>query len=462
MNVAASAAKPAPSRVELMLTAPIFQTLLRLTLPTTAAMLATAMAAVAETVYVGRLGVEPLAAMALTFPMAMLMQMMSAGAMGGGVSSAISRAIGSGDIPRAHSLAWHALAIATLAAVIFMVFFWSLGPLIYHLLGGRDGSLQQALLYSNTLFSGALAVWWFNILASILRGTGNMMTPSLLTILAALLQVLLGAGLSLGLQLGPVQLPRLGMPGLALAQIAVFAGGALVLLWYLRSGRARLTLRLRGQQLQRRMFMDILRVGAVACLSPLQTVLTVLIFTGLVARFGTNALAGYGIGARLEFLLVPIAFSIGVASVPMVGMAVGAGNIKRARRVAWTAGAMATTTLGIIGLIVVLFPDLWARLFTDDTAVLESARSYLVAAGAGFGFFGTGLCLYFASQGAGHIVGPVLAGTLRLIVVALGGWWLLSIAAPAWTLFALAGFAMAIYGLATAGFVYFTRWGRSL
>lgn len=446
----------ASSRTELMLTAPIFRTLLRLTLPTTAAMLATALAAIAETVYVGRLGIEPLAAMALTFPMAMLMQMMSAGAMGGGVSSAISRAIGAGDLPRAHALAWHALAIATLAAAVFSLFFWSLGPVVYRLLGGRDGTLHQALLYSNTLFSGAIAVWWFNILASILRGTGNMLTPSLLTIIAALLQVLLGA--TLGLGLGPV--PQLGMPGLAMAQIIVFTAGTLVLLWYLRSGRARLKLHWRGWHLQREIFMDILKVGAISCLSPLQTVFTVLIFTGLVARFGTNALAGYGIGSRLEFLLVPIAFSIGVASVPMVGMAVGAGNIKRARRIAWTAGAMATSTLGVIGLVVIVFPDLWATLFTNDAAVLDSARSYLRAAGAGFALFGTGLCLYFASQGAGHIVGPVLAGTLRLIIVALGGWWLLSIDAPTWTLFALAGIAMALYGLATAGFVYFTRWGK--
>ena len=90
--------------------------------------------------------------------------------------------------------------------------------------------------------------------------------------------------------------------------------------------------------LTREMFFDILRVGALASFSPLQTVLTVLILTRLVAGFGTEALAGYGIGARLEFLLVPIAFAVGVACVPMVGMAIGARDVARARRVAWTGG----------------------------------------------------------------------------------------------------------------------------
>ena len=72
------------------------------------------------------------------------------------------------------------------------------------------------------------------------------------------------------------------------------------------------------------MFIDILKVGAIACFSPLQSVLTISIFTHMLASFGTEILAGYGIGARLEFMLTSIAFAVGIASVPMVGMAIGA------------------------------------------------------------------------------------------------------------------------------------------
>ncbi|WP_341705097.1 MATE family efflux transporter, partial [Ferrovibrio sp.] len=260
------------------------------------------------------------------------------------------------------------------------------------------------------------------------------------------------------LGLGPV--PRLGIAGVALGAVIAFGSGAVFLLWYLSAGRGRLRLRFSAFAPRWPIFADILKVGAVACLSPLQSVLTVLIFTGLVARFGTTALAGYGIGARLEFLLVPIAFSVGVACLPMVGMAVGARNIARARRVAWTAGAVAAGALGLIGLVVVVAPDLWSRLFTADPAVIAAARQYLTAAGPGFPFFGLGLCLYFASQGAGHIIGPVLTATLRLGIVAIGGWWLSGMDAPVWTLFALAGAAMAAYGLATLAVVYRTSWER--
>lgn len=437
-----------------LLSAPILPTLIRLSLPNTMAMTVTALAAMAETAYVGILGVEQLAAMALTFPMIMLMQMMSAGAMGGGVSSAISRALGAADLARANTLAIHAIIIAIGGGLVFTAFFWLLGPAIYAFLGGRGLALGEAILYSNTVFAGAMAVWLFNTLASVLRGTGRMGVPSTLTLVVVVLQIAIGG--TLGLGLGPV--PRFGMIGVGLGQVIAFLFGTLYLFWYLRSGRARLRLSFTGFKSDRALYVDILKVGALACLSSLQTVLTILIFTGLVARFGTVALAAYGIGARLEFLLVPISFSVGVASVPMVGMAMGARNIARARQVAWTAASIAGAALAIIAAIVIVVPDAWTTLFTQDEVVIATTRQYLTAAGFGFPFFGFGLCLYFASQGSGKVLGPVLGGTIRLVMVAVGGWWLTVSGAEVWTLFVLAGAAMVVYGIATGLLVKVTRW----
>ena len=138
------------------------------------------------------------------------------------------------------------------------------------------------------------------------------------------------------------------------------------------------------------MFIDILKVGAISCLAPLQSVLTILIFTKILAGFGTETLAGYGMGSRLEFLLIPITFAFGVASVPMVGMAMGAGLVTRARQVAWTAAAAAGLSVGLVGLIVAIKPALWVSLFTSDPGVTAAAYSYFAWAGPAFGFFGTG------------------------------------------------------------------------
>jgi Na+-driven multidrug efflux pump len=157
-------------------------------------------------------------------------------------------------------------------------------------------------------------------------------------------------------------------------------------------------------------------------------------------------------------MLIPIVVAIGVASVPLVGMAIGAGDVVRARRVAWTSGIAAAVLIGVLGIVVALFPDLWARLFTSDPAVLASTRSYFLWAGPAYAFFGLGMSLYFSSQGAGQVLGPVLAQSVRLVVVALGGWWLATSHAPAWTMFALVGVAMVAYGLAAAYAVYRVEW----
>jgi putative MATE family efflux protein len=438
-----------------MLNGPILPTLLRLAAPNVLAMVMTVLVGIAETYYVGRLGTAPLAAMALVFPFAMLTQMMSAGAMGGGVSASISRALGASDLPRAQTLLQHALVIGLGAGLLYSAIFLIWGPSFYSLLGGRDTVLHEAVRYATVLFAGAVLVWLINTLASVVRGTGNMRVPSVALVATAVLQIVLGGVLSLGA--GPVT--AMGMVGVAWGHIIATAAGVAYFLWYLMSGQGRLSLQMRGFKLQRNMFADILKVGAVACLSPVQSVLAILIFTGMLAQLGTEALAGYGIGQRLEFLLIPIAFGIGVASVPMVGMAMGAGKPARARRVAWVAGGVSAFNLGVIGAVVTWAPDLWSKLFTQDPLVLDFARQYLVTAGPAFAFFGLGLTLYFASQGAGQVIGPVLAGTVRLVLVAGAGYWLSLHQGTAGHFYTLVAWAMVLYGLVTVAAVKLTPWG---
>ena len=456
MNTTA-AIHPAPPvrRVDPLLDAPIAPTLVRFALPNMGAMLATALAAVAETTYVGGFGTSSLAGMALVFPMVMFQMMLSAGAMGGGVSSAVSRALGAGDTARAGALAAHAMWIGLAAGASTSALMLAFGPALFALLGGSGAALAQAVAYSNVAFLGSIGVWLLNTFASVIRGSGNMAVPSMTLLAVALAQIAIGGALGLGW--GPF--PRWGMAGVAAGQVIAYAAGAVFLFGYLRSGRSRVLLAVRTTALRADLLRDILKVGALACVAPLQTVLTILILTRLVAHFGTDALAGYGIGTRLEFLLVPIAFAIGVASVPLVGMAIGAGRIARARRVAWTAAAMATALLGVVGGVMALAPEVWTGQFTRDPAVVESAALYFRWAGPAYGLFGLGLCLYFSSLGAGKAGGPVLAGTLRLALVAVGGWWLAEAHAPAWTIFALVALGMAAYGIATVVAVRHADWG---
>jgi putative MATE family efflux protein len=431
----------------------ILPSLAKLAAPNLLGMLAAAAVSIAETAYVGRLGREALAAAALVLPTIMLMGMMSAGAMGGGVSSALSRALGARDLPRAEAIARHAAWIGIGFGLVFLGAMSLFARPIFHALGGRDSVLDLAAGYARIAFLGAVSVWTLNMLASVLRGSGSMTAPSLTLTASALAQIAIGGVLCFGLY----GAPRLEMAGVALGQVIAASTSALVLFALLHRRGARVKLRLIGP-LSGARFRDILQVGLPACLSPILSVSTVLVVTAIAARFGVETLAGYGIGARLEFLLIPIAFSVGVASLPMVGMAIGARDVARARRVAWTAGAMAAIGLGSVGFIVALFPDAWGQLFTSDHAVLEATRTYLRIVGPAFVFFGLGLALYFASQGAGRVLGPLVAGAARLAVVGIGGAYLVATQAPSWMLFALIALGMITFGALTALFVARTTW----
>ena len=446
---------PPPASKNPLLDGPILPTLLRLATPNVIALTAGVGVVVAETSYIGRLGTAPLAGMALVFPFVILTMTMSGGAMGGGVSSAIARALGAGDTARAAMLAIHALMIGVCFGLIFMVGMLLFGPQLLALLGGRGQVLAEATSYIQIFFAGAVIPWLMNTLASILRGTGNMKLPSALVLTSAALQIVLGGTLALGL--GPA--PQLGMRGVALGTLIAFSFSVITMGWYLLAGYGRVRLTMPRFRIQRDMFFDILKVGAIACFSPLQVVLAATIFTRFLADFGAEVLAGYGIGARLEFMLTSIAFAVGVASVPMVGMAIGAGQVARARRVAWTAGLVSFTSVGIVAGFIAVFPHLWVNLFTDDPAVRAASRHYLNIAAPFFAFIGLNISLYFSSQGAAKVLGPVLSQTMRLVFLTAGGAWLLSLGATPTQYFTLTATSMVLLGGFCAAVVYFTPWG---
>src|SRR5216683_6330351 len=221
-------------RTRVLIEAPIARTLLRLAVPNILVLGAQASAGLVETYFIGKLGTESLAGVALVFPVLMLMQMMSAGAMGGGISSAVARALGAGRRTDADALAIHALAIAVIFGLGFTLAVLGGGRWLYAALGGTGASLAAALTYSNVIFSSAILLWLFNSLANVIRGSGNMAVPAIVTCVGAVALIPLSPCLIFGW--GPF--PRLGIAGGAVAVIAFYAFGSLALVAYVRAGRS--------------------------------------------------------------------------------------------------------------------------------------------------------------------------------------------------------------------------------
>jgi putative MATE family efflux protein len=381
-------------------------------------MVAQTFVAIAETFIFGRLGTEALAGFALVFPLMMMMTMMAAGGMGGGVAAAMARTLGAGRRDDARALVLHALVLGTALALSFTLLAWTLAPSLYRLLGGSGRALEHALTYSHVLFTGALAIWANFFLSALLRGGGDAATPGRYMLLSSIAQVPLSYVLALGIG----DWPGLGMAGPAISSLATSAVSALLQARALWGGKLGFTPGLGGLALQGRLFWDILRVGLIASFSAFTANLTAMLVTGLVGRFGVAALAGYGIGVRLEFMLVPLAFGIGSGLTTIVGVAAGANDWRRAVRAAWIGSLVAGLGIGAFGWIVALVPAGWARLFTHDPEVIAATVGYITHVAPFYCLFGVGMTLSFASQGAGRMKAPFFAGVTRLFAATLGGW----------------------------------------
>ncbi len=450
-----SAAAPAVSLTERILRDPPLPLLVRLAGPNAAAFFVQAAVAMAETAFVGRLGAESLAGLGVIFPALMLMQMLANGAVGGAVSSAVARALGAGDRAGAESLVGHAVVMALAAGFGFFVLHALFGPRLLAAVSASAGVAHAAEAYAATLFAGAGFVWLAALCSAVFRGMGNMRLPATLMIVGGLVQVPLGGTLILGW----FGMPRLGLAGAAVAALAVAAVNSAIMLSCLV--RRRSPVRLTRTRLRRVVFAGVLKVGAPSSLSPILTVATVTAMNGLVGSFGVPVLAGYGIVARLEFLLIPLIFGVGAAMTAMVGINVGAGQMARAERVGWLGGALAAGLTGAVGLTLAAFPGLWLELFTRDPATWDAGAAYLRVVGPFFAFQGLGLSLYFASQGAGTVGWPVAATVLRFLVSVGGaavGVHLLEQGLG--FIYATLAVGTLLYGVVTAGSVGLGAWRR--
>lgn len=399
-----------------ILAGPILPTLMMLALPTMTVLVAQTAVNIAETYYVGRLGTDALAGVALVFPVFMLMTMMSNGGLGSGAASAVARAIGAQHKHDADALAFHTVVLAVVVGAVFTASTISLGPLLYHALGGRGDALGAALKYSNYLFAGAIPVWIVNMLAAALRGAGNVRVPATITLVGAMVLIPTSPLLIFGF--GPV--PALGIAGAGLAFGLYYCGAMLVLLRYMTAGRS--DLRLKVTALEWRLFADILRVGVPTAFSAVLTNLTVILVTGAVGLFGTTALAAYGIASRLDYIMIPLLFGLSTAVLTMVGINVGAGQTARARHIAWMGSLMGAAFIEVIGLTIGLSPGIWLHLFSHDPNVVADGATYLHFVAPAYGALGLGFVLGFAAQGAGHVLWPMIGIVARLLLAAGGGW----------------------------------------
>jgi len=412
-----AAPRPAASRTKLLLEGPILPTLLRLAAPNILNLLAFVGVIVFDGFFLGRIGTDALAGASLAFPYVMLILQTTNSGMGAGVSSAVARALGASQRERADEIVFHAFLLALALAAIFSAVMLLVAPFIFQWMGGRDRMLADALAYANVALGGAVCITVLNLLGNAVRGTGNMSLHASVLVGCVVAHIALSPVLIFGW--GPF--PALGPAGAGWGLVIPFAVGSLIMIAYLRSSRSIVRLNFRGVAPRWEIFADILKVGVPGLVNTAITNLSVVVLTGIAGQFGPQAAIGYAMGARLEYIMQPVAFGFGTAIVAMVGTNWGARQYSRARRIGWTGAITTAIVCGTIGSIVALQPGLWIGLFSDDAEVARVGALYLRIVGPAYLFFGLGLGLFFVSQGFGRGVAAMNANAGRLVVSAAAG-----------------------------------------
>ena len=401
-------------QTQLFLEGPILKVLWKFATPNLIAVLFINSATIADAFFVGKIGTIPLASLALVFPLQTLMIMQSGGAMGGGITSAISRAIGRNALDEVNTLVWHSIVMSAFMCFIYTVVFGLLSRYIFTVFTNDSDVISGAVVYSRIFFGLSIAVWSFYICSAILRALGRLDAFAKATISSVILQIILSGILTIGLG----AFAGFGVAGPAIAAIICHITAASYMGYVLLT---QTSIRIQPQKIKWAPIVDILKVSALSLLNSFSIAITVLIVTGFISRYGTAAIAGYGLGNRLELMLIPISFGLGGVLNAAVGINFGAKQYARARKIAWAGALIVFLFIGIIGITISIFPSIWLNFLTSDAEAYKYGAIYLGIAAPFFCLFGGGQTLFFASQGTGKMVFPVIVGILRMLAVLIIG-----------------------------------------
>jgi Na+-driven multidrug efflux pump len=431
------------ARTRMLLEHPITPTILRLALPNATVMIVQILIALLEVYFVSRTGVDGLAGVAPVFPLVSLVLAIAQGAIGGGFVTRVARTLGTGRIDAASEYAWYAVALGVPLGLATTAIMLAVGPNLYGHMGISGNALAIAVSYSSIIFAGAILIWLFNLLMAVVRGTGNLLVPVLVVCGGALILI----PLSPALIFGALGYRGLGPAGGAVAMLVYYGLGTMAYAVYLWGRFGVLKPSFRVPKLSLPPALSVLRIGGMSAVVSASTNLTLAIVTAYVATGGTQALAGYGAGSRLEFLLVPLAYGVGGPVGMVISANLGAGQVERAAKASWIGVLIACTMTESIGLAAAAFPRTWIGLFSQDPDVLQVGAEYLHRVGPFFGFFGLGYVLYCIGQGTGRMGASVLGALLRAAIAVLGGYLVIWLKADVTWNFVAVAFGMVAFGL---------------
>lgn len=402
-----------------ILNANIPKTILKLAWPNMIGFLMQVSYNLADTIFVGRLGAEAIAAVSLAFPIDLFMYALGGGLVAG-TTSLISRYIGAKKYKNADNAAEHSMLIALVLSIFFTIVGLLFMKPLFVFLGATSSILPMSIEYSRWIFLGSASIFFFLAASAIIRSEGDMKTSMKFMGISVVLNLILDPIFIFGVSISGVSIiPSMGVAGAAIATVIARVVGCVLVLNHLLKDRSMIKLRLRDFKYNYLFIKNIFAVGIPSSLSQLVMSVGVLLLTKLTANFGEAAIAAYGIGFKLDTVAFLPTLGIGIAILTMVGQNVGAKNFVRAKNIAWVGCLMAGIFMSVIALLFLSAPRYFISVFNNDPELIRYGISYIRYIAPTYVFLGLIMILSFAFQGFGKGVPGVAIAIFRLGIIAV-------------------------------------------
>ncbi|PKM23186.1 MAG: MATE family efflux transporter [Gammaproteobacteria bacterium HGW-Gammaproteobacteria-14] len=413
----------------------------RLGMPMVIGIIAVMSIGLADAYFLGQLGTAELAAISFSFPVTFAIASVAIG-LGAGASSVVSRVIGTGDHQRVRRLCTDSLALSVLVVAVLSVVGWLTSRHLFSAMGAEGEVLDLVVAYMDIWYIGMPFLVVPMVAGSLLRANGDARIPSLTMVLSAVVNILLDPILIFGL--GPI--PAMGMEGAAWATL-VARGFSMVLALSVLIFRERLLILALAPWAEiRSSWQQVVAVGVPASLANMINPLCLAILTAILARFGSETVAAFGVAGRIEALAAIPMLALSASIGPITGQNMGAGLPHRIRTAVIDSFLFCIGWGAAMAILFWLFGAAIAGVFSDDPAVINDIVRYLQIVPITLGGYGVVIiaAATYNALGRGYQAMGFYLLRSALFYVPLA--WLASFWLPAWGVFAAIAVANVLSG----------------
>ncbi|MGL1935441.1 MAG: MATE family efflux transporter [Fibrobacterales bacterium] len=364
-------------------TTPVTQSLVSMTLPMIVGIGGMILFNLIDTWFVAQLSSRHLAAMSFTFPVTLFAGSLALG-LGTGATAVISRAIGTKETSKVSRTTVDALLLSILIVSLFIIIGYLTMDPLFRMLGSGSDTLHLVKEYMRVWYGGALFVVVPMVGNSAIRATGDIKTTSAIMMIAIVINLILDPLLIFGY--GPF--PRMEMEGAALASVIARATTLVASLLVLHYKHKMLTFILPTLSDLKHSWKGILYIGLPSATTKLIIPLSMGVVTRIVAQYGTNAVAGFGLASRIEALAIMVFMALSAITVPFTGQNFGAGQVNRIKEATLKSSLFALTYGFSLFILFAFFGESIAVLFDSTPSIIAVTNLYLFIVSLSYGLAG--------------------------------------------------------------------------